>query len=177
MRDKIITYVYRSEVIKMVLNNLKLPQIILKEDMMSHLLLELMEMDYNKLEKAYNEGYLDKLCVQIMVNNRTKTGKLFRLYNTKIDELGIKEDKDDKEINDDIMPLLVEALAAYNYQKRDKFLEINYNLEILKMYYWEKMTYKQIADKTGIKANRVRNSIIKSKDWIKIYIKNKINYE
>jgi hypothetical protein len=175
-KDKIIEYVYKSETIRRALNNINLPITIEKDDMLSHLILELLEMDSNKLFKSYEEGYLDRLCVTIMVNSKSKTGRLWKQYNQNVSNDFVDLNKQNEElISDKLIPYLNEALIAY--EQKDNFLEANFNKTLINLYYYKNLNYRQIEELTGIKSSKIRKSIIKTKLWLKQYINNKIKYE
>lgn len=171
MRNMIIEYVWRSESIKKLSGYVRLPNFISKDELKSHLISELVDMDETKLTNHYNNGSIDALCMGIMINSIKKTGRLYRLLNKGVEELGIIGDIVDDEAGSDLLPILKKALNEYEMKKKEDFLEMNYHFEILKLYYWDKMTYKAIEELTGIKSDRVRKSILRSRAWLKDYIK------
>lgn len=170
LKTKIYQYVINSKVINdalvKVVNDPKH-----FDDFKQHFYLQLLEMDEQKLFRAYLEGYLDILCTRIMWNQwRSKNSSFYFLYkNPKIvyeDDLSNWTITDSETIDFDYSKAEVILNA-----KEEKWIDKQYHMTLFKLYYKNGHNYRQISELTGININSIAQSINKSIKYLKRKIK------
>jgi hypothetical protein len=170
VRDKIFTYIVNSNRINDSINNIVDDKKYL-EDFKQHFYLQMLEMDENKIIRAYIDGYLDWLCIRVMLNQwRSKTSSFYYQYrDTNVSyQDDLKDVKDEK--SSDIQFDYKQA-ECYIRDRNEKWLDKQYHLTLFKLYFDEGHNYRQISEMTGININSVAQSINKSLDYIKKKIK------
>lgn len=169
IKDDIFTYIVNSSRINEAIDNIvdEKKYII---DFKQHFYLQMLEMDGNKLAKAYLNGYIDWLCIRVMLNQwRSKTSSFYYQYRDK----SIKYDElidDFKQIDDDKIDFDYKKAEDILKGRNDKFLDRQYHEVLFRLYFEDGYNYREISEMTGININSVAQSINRS---IK-YIKNKI---
>jgi hypothetical protein len=170
LRDKILTYIVKSNRLNEAFINIVDDKKFI-DDFKQHFYLQILEMDEEKLSRAYLNGYLDWLCIRIMINQwRSTTSSFYFQYkdiNIKYtDELRDIQPEEDDKIDFDYIK--AENLLQ---DKPEKWLDKQYHMTLFKLYYKNGHNYRQISEMTGININSIAQSITKS---VK-YLKKKIN--
>lgn len=155
MRDKIILYVYSQQTIDNYCKTICFENY---EDLKSELIIQLYKMDEEKLYNYYIKNCLIYVCFTII--KRIK-------YGTIIDTgLFYKNDYSDLEIqhlNGSIEETFEEDFIDYEllYDKlKNEVKNLHwYNKTLFEMYYFEKLTLKQISEKTGINLKSIHYTI------------------
>lgn len=193
----------RNKIIEIVMNNKSLNSSISKmvshhyvDDFKSHFYLQLLNMDINKLNKAYKQKYLERLCYKVIRNQYfSKSSSFWKLYRNSGFWKEYKIDDDvtylDKEIDIDMLEEsnlkiieIVELIIDDTTINRSTDNIINtiiedvkdilrhihwYDAELFNLYYIQGYNYSQIENKIGIKHQRhiITKSIKKTLDIVK----------
>ena len=170
IKDKIFMYMVGSSRINDSLNNIVTDKKHL-EDFKQHFYLQMLEMDQNKLISAYIDGYLDWLCIRVMLNQwRSKTSSFYYQYrDTNVSyQDDLKDVKDEKSTDIQFDFKIAESILK---DKNEKWLDKQYHMTLFRLYFDKGYNYREISQMTGININSVAQSINKSLDYIKKKIK------
>lgn len=181
MLNEILLFIYNSEKInesikKICQNKVK------EDDIKSHLLIQIIDMDKEKVEEAYRNNYLEFLCIRIIMNqyisNHSSYSKLYGknkkveyidnltfLNETQIDMKEHNENQINKNMDDKFLRLT----------DRDKVEYINRillhikpaNAFLFRLYYFDGLSHSQIGRLIGINRQAVRYSIVNTIKYIK----------
>lgn len=177
IRNNILNYVCNSEKIDRIINNVVDDKRFL-DDFKQHFFIQILEMKEDKLLKSYLDGYLDKLCTKIIINQwRSKTSSFYYLFRKRkyylddkySDDLYDIEDK--VESNDIFLNFKYETFEKILNDRYTKFIDRQYHITLFRLYYKEIYNYRQISEMTNININTIAQSITKSVDYIKNKIK------
>lgn len=180
------------------INNICPPQ--WKDDFRSHFLLQLMEMKETKLQQAWNNGWIEWLCVKILSNQmNSNTSSFWKIYRNggfngdrkvilQSDYEGIRNDYKEQESSN---PISYEGAFGHDTSdddierlelielKRDRIIEAlngrHYYHRHLFILHINGMTYRQIEKETEISYQSIRLSILSTIEWLKNNLKNDIN--
>ena len=147
-----------------------------RSEFKQHIYLQLLTLKGDKLSRAYKEGWLDLLVYRMMKNQY--------LSNNSPWAKKVRRDNNCVEINDDhvynneeseVCPVklkyeISKILDSRSWPKNN-FLKRQYHSVLFKMYFWDKKTYKEIEQLTGIKSTTVRASVQDTVEYIKKNIK------
>jgi|WetSurMetagenome_2_1015567.scaffolds.fasta_scaffold81271_3 hypothetical protein len=178
-RNEAINYVITSPLIESAIVNIC--PIKYREDFRSHFYLQILEIKNNKLEKAFNDGYIDWLCIRIMSNQlNSNTSTFWKLYRNNgsysdftdsIEDLyseGVMQHKSGNEEYDEEYDSIVEdRIKLIKDLLTDRHW---YHTELFKLHL-DGLSYKEIEKKTKINYQNIRLSILQTKE----FIKNKLN--
>lgn len=170
LKTKIYQYIINSNRINESIYNIVEDKRFL-DDFKQHFYIQILEMSEEKLSRAYLEGYLDWLCIRVMLNQwRSKTSSFYFLYrdnNIKYtDDLKDVKSEDDGTIDFDY----TKAEGILN-TKDEKWIDKQYHMTLFKLYYKNGHNYRQISELTGININSIAQSINKSIKYLKKIIK------
>ena len=146
----------------------------LRDDMRNHLYLILADYDEKEIQKAFYTGYLNKLVGRIIISQfKSNTSDFWRIYRNGGFRKGYKYQE--YFINIDIAEEYDDIELKFEYIKHRKkeikdILKVRhwYHKKLFEMYFFENRTFQQIQEKTKINFQTVRNSILKTIDWIKL---------
>ncbi len=193
-RDEVINYVITSELLKNAIVNICPPQ--WRDDFESHIFLQVLEMNPNKLIKAYNKGYIDWLLVRIMTNQLKTSSSFWKLYrnNGSYSVRTLYREELPKTLNwlsgemgygnpgDETVTFLDTEEGVYDdtldIQREiiDKLLNHTQPYHrVLFQLHLDGLTYRQIEKRTGVKYHTLRVIILKVKDQFKEIIKNDLH--
>lgn len=188
-KNDIVVYIMRSDLINSAINNICPPKF--RDDFKSHFYLQLLEMKETKLQRAWNGGWLDWLCVRILSNQmNSNTSSFWKIYRNG-GFAGEKKVYSQAELNefreahkDEWRPLSyegyftliddgeenIERLELIEFRRSmiiDKLNGRHFYHRHLFLLHLDGMTYRQIEKETGISYQSVRLSIIATTDWLK----------
>lgn len=154
MRDKIIVSVYNDKSIEIYCKNLDFYN---WEELKSELLIQLFKMNESKLTDYYKKNCLTYVCFTIIKRIKYGTISDTGLFSTKDENLEFMDDFY-KNVSISDVP---EQISEETYNKLESELRnLHWYSKILfEMYYNDKLTLKQISEKTGINLKSVHYSI------------------
>ena len=156
MLNDALIYFYESETIRNMFLKIKSHH---REDFNSFIMDILID-NPDKLIKAYEEGWIDFYIWRIIANQYySTTSPWYRKYLIK-ENIMIDVPEEDIETSVDEESVLNQVKEAL---KRTHW----YNRTLFEMYYFEKLTYQKIQEKTGINYISVRRTVIKTLEDIK----------
>ena len=145
------------------------------DEFKQHIYLELLTLKGDKLSRAYREGWLDLLVYRMMKNqylsNNSPWAKKVRGYSN-WDE--INDDYyqvEDSEVCPVKLKYEISKILDSRTWSKNNFLKRQYHTVLFKMYFWDKKTYKEIEELTGIKSTTVRASVQDTLSYIRKNIK------
>lgn len=151
----------------------------LREDLKHHIYLTLIDFDQNKIIKAYKEKYLNKLVGRIILSQiKSDTSDFYMMYRNggfrkginfiEFPDLTLNEDEYKEKENRRIW-------VKKKVKEINRLLRSNhpYHSTLFRMYFYEDLTYQQIAKRTGINFQSVRTSVLKTIS----FLQNNMNYE
>lgn len=180
-KEIIMTYVYKSESLyKYIKKNVDNKYI---DDIKSELYISLLEMDETKLFKAYDEGYLDGLCIQIIRNqyNSSTSGFFKDIKNGGFRKSVEICEFDNKNIHTNyVNKLEIDDLLLEDIKYQETLNKIELVLNTL--HWYDKILFdmnvidgirmSDISRMTKISQHSVLYSITKTKNKIKMSLKN-----
>jgi DNA-directed RNA polymerase specialized sigma24 family protein len=134
-----------------------------REDFKSFIMDNLLDKP-EKLVKAYNEGFIDYYIWRIISNQYYSTSSPWYRKFTIKDNIMVDIPEDEPEVSIDEESVLKQIKNILN---RTHW----YNRVLFEMYYFEKLTYQKIQEKTGINYISVRRTVMKTLEDIKKQIK------
>lgn len=146
-----------------------------RDDFKQHFYIQMLEMKEDKIEKAYFNGYLDWLCIKVITNqyssNFSTYHKIYRSTPT-FNSLDINDVVESK-IPQEEDRLYLQLMDSDKFKKIEKLLNSRhfYHKQLWYMYYIEEMSYRDIENQTGINFQSVRNSVLKTNEYIKNNLK------
>jgi hypothetical protein len=154
MRDKIIVSIYNDKSIEIYCKNLDFYN---WEELKSELLIQLFKMNESKLTDYYKKNCLIYVCFTIIKRIKYGTISDTGLFSTKDENLEFMDDFY-KNVSISDVP---EQISEETYNKLESELRnLHWYSKILfEMYYNDKLTLKQISEKTGINLKSVHYSI------------------
>jgi len=177
-KTKIIEWVYNNAAIDQAIKRIVKP--IYYDDFKSHLILQMMEQDEDKLIKLYNKNELIYFTVSIILNQwRSNSSSFWKIYRNngfsgKHNPIKYTDLEPNKEISDDFDDLMKIDLIKLNNtvksllnKQYDDFLINEYHKRLFIMYYFENKTYRQIQKDTEINFITVRRSVIDTLKYVK----------
>ena len=160
MLNNALIYFYESETIKNMFLKIKSHH---REDFKSFIIDNLLDKP-DKLIKAYEEGWVDFYIWRIIANQYySTTSPWYRKYLIK-ENVMIDVAEGEPEVSIDEESVLNQIKSILNRQHW-------YNRTLFEMYYFEKLTYKKIEEKTGINYISVRRTVMKTLENVKTQIK------
>jgi DNA-directed RNA polymerase specialized sigma24 family protein len=160
MLNNALIYFYESETIKNMFLKIKSHH---REDFKSFIMDNLLDKP-DKLIKAYEEGWFDFYIWRIIANQYySTTSPWYRKYLIK-ENVMIDVAEGEPEVSIDEESVLNQIKSILNRQHW-------YNRTLFEMYYFEKLTYKKIEEKTGINYISVRRTVMKTLENVKTQIK------
>jgi len=140
-----------------------------------HIYLELLSLKGDKLQRAYKEGWLDLLVYRMMKNqylsNNSPWAKKVR-GNNNWDEINDDYHQvEDSEVCPVKLKYEISKILDSRTWSKNNFLKRQYHTVLFRMYFWDKKTYKEIEELTGIKSTTVRASVQDTVEYIKKNIK------
>lgn len=169
IRNKIFNYIVNSKQIDDSIRNIVKDEKYI-DDFRQHFFLQMMEMDDKKLQKAYLEGYLDKLCGRVILNQWNSNSSSF-YKNYKSNRIIYSDNFIDSEDKETIKYFDYENAEKILNAKRESFINKQYYMTLFKMYFHDGYNYRQISDITGINMNSIKYSITTSIKYIKRKLK------
>lgn len=166
LRNKILLYVYNSKNINNAVSKISAPQH--RDDLKSHLCLQLMDINLNKLKSLYYKNKIEFYCISILKNEyRNKNSKFYKLYRINYDELNsnIIELYNDIDNSEDKYILFDKIMNQLRFVRPDKSI-------VFEMYYIKNMTYEEISELTGVNYLAIRRRVIDTVEFIKERLKN-----
>lgn len=192
-KNDIVISVMESDLINSAILNICPPKY--REDFRSHFYLQLLEMKEVKLQQAWNNGWLDWLCVKILSNQmNSNTSSFWKIYRNG-GFAGEKKIWSQTELNefrenhrDEVSPISYDGYFTLKDEGEEhieklELIELRRDLIIdtlnsrhfyhrhLFLLHLDGMTYRQIEKDTGISYQSVRLSIIATTEWLKKNIK------
>lgn len=146
-----------------------------RSEFKQHIYLELLTLKGDKLSRAYKEGWLDLLVYRMMKNqylsNNSPWAKKVR-GNNNWDEINDDYHQvEDSEVCPVKLKYEISKILDSRSWPKNNFLKRQYHSVLFKMYFWDKKTYKEIEQLTGIKSTTVRASVQDTVEYIKKNIK------
>ena len=160
MLNEALIYFYESETVRNMFLKIKSHH---REDFKSFIMDNLLDKP-EKLVKAYNEGFIDYYIWRIISNQYYSTSSPWYRKFTIKDNIMVDIPEDEPEVSIDEESVLNQIKNILN---RTHW----YNRVLFEMYYFEKLTYQKIQEKTGINYISVRRTVMKTLEDIKKQIK------
>jgi len=158
INDSLI-YFYESETVRNIFLKVKSHH---REDFKSFILDNLLDKP-DKLIKSYEEGWIDFYIWRIVANQYYSTSSpWYRKYLIK-ENVMIDKPEDEPEVSIDEEEVLNQVKTILNTLHW-------YDRTLFEMYYFDKLTYQKIQEKTGINYISVRRTVMKTLEKIKIQI-------
>jgi len=154
MREKIIVSLYNDKSIEIYCKNLDFYN---WEELKSELIMQLYKMNESKLIDYYNTNCLTYVCFTIIKRIKYGTISDTGLFSTKDDNLEFIDDfYKNVSIEETSTVISEEIWNKLEFELRNLHW---YSKVLFEMYYLQKMTLKQISEKTGINLKSVHYSI------------------
>lgn len=149
-KEIIMTYVYKSESLKKYFSARVDRNYI--DDVKSQLYISLLEMKEEKLFKAYDDGYLDALCIRIIKNQYNSDESYFfkEIKNSGFRKTTEKVDSYDETDYDEIVDY--DDLIQEDIKIEENLIQIN---KILSSLHWYDKTLFDMFVVDGIKAHKI----------------------
>ena len=176
VRDQAIYYILNSKRLNSAFENKMRYNQENIDDARQELMIEILQMPTIKLEQAYLNGYVDELCVRILFNMMSKTGRYYKKYykeddvkilesDTRFQNMSGENKPDDYVVSmDDIFQSNNEEdidLDIFNERIREIVHE-NVPVEnkvLYELYFLDNYTYKQIANMTNLAYGTVHKKV------------------
>ena len=172
IKDNIYNYIINSDNINTGLNNI-VNNKGLFDDFKQHFYLQILQMNEEKLIKAYLGGYLDWLCIKIILKQwRSKNSSFFYQYKKGNIENDVLDLRDLKNEDVDIIDFDYNKAEKILEEKQEKWIDKQYHMTLFKLYFKEGYNYAEISRMTKIHQNTISTSIERSVDYIKSKIDN-----
>lgn len=183
-KNEIIESIYTNKLLNEAIDNI----VIFKryrEDFKSHFILQIMNIKEERLIGLYNRREIDWFCLRVMTNQwKSKTSTFWKIYRNNgfgndnilqytddvYGELKEEEKEEENNIFTKTESEIEKEVKKILMNQYDEFLINQYHKKLFEMRHFDKMTIKQISEKTDIHYRAVLRSIHKTEK----YIKNKI---
>lgn len=167
IRDRAFIYAYNSKVVKDTVERLTsfFPEA--RDDFYGFFYIQLGELKNGKLEKAYEEGWLDWLCVNIITKQlKSSTSLFYRQYrkNNNVELKYMPENEDEEYVDT--------PDAEFYKNKLDEVLKfVNkvhwYDREIFLLKYQKRMEVKDIVEHLGVNKSVIVYSLNKTRKFVR----------
>lgn len=170
LKDKIFNYIINSNRINESIDNIVEDKKYI-EDFKQHFYIQMLEMDEEKLKRAYLDGWIDWLCIRVMLNQwRSKNSSFYTTYkNTNFKYLEEGQDfEDKKEVEIEFNYTMAEVILN---NRKEKWIHKQYHMTLFKLYFKDGHNYKKINELTGVSIGSIAHSVNKSLDYIRKKVK------